>query len=97
MLDPKKSGGRNRTHKQRICHFTAVPHCSLYQVPALTNIKISNLAADSLTHSPRGSRAAPVSTVLLCRPLAWLMHIQFAVDYNSYFQLFFYIIASKFL
>lgn len=87
MLDPKKLR-RKKTHKQRICHLMAVPHCSIYQVPALTNLKISNLAAESLTHSPRGSWAAPTAIVLLCHPLMWLMHIRFAVDHHSYFQLF---------
>lgn len=65
-----------------------IPHYSIYQLPALTNLKISKLAAESPTQIFRGSWAAPAALSLLCHPLTQLMHIWFAVDYHSSFQPF---------
>lgn len=86
---------RKKTHKQLICHFLGIPHCSIYQVSALTNSKISNLAAESPTHSPRGSWAPPAPVILLCHPLTWLMHVWSAVDYHSSFQSFFFFLLPN--
>lgn len=67
----------------------AILHCSSYQVPALTNLKIPNSAAESPAHSPRGSWAAPGAVTLLCHLLHGLCTFGLLLIITLPFSIFF--------
>lgn len=97
-LDTEKLGRRKKTHKQLICYLMAVPHCSIYHVPALRNLRFSSLAVESPTTALGAPGLLPLLPSLLCQHLTQPMHIWFAVRIiTPTFSFFFYIITSKFL